>query len=164
VEFLLDDQGRFAFIEMNPRIQVEHTVTEETTEVDLVRAQILIAGGATLEDLGLRQEDIRQRGVALQCRVTTENPANGFRPDAGRITAYRSPGGAGIRLDEGSAFVGAEVSPFFDPLLVKITARGPDLPSAAARARRAARGRRAARTGREHQPGLPRRAASPPRF
>jgi pyruvate carboxylase len=137
VEFLLDDQGRFAFIEMNPRIQVEHTVTEETTDVDLVRSQILIAGGATLADLGLRQEDIRQRGVALQCRVTTENPANGFRPDAGRITAYRSPGGAGIRLDEGSAFVGAEVSPFFDPLLVKITARGPDLRSAAARAGRA---------------------------
>ena len=137
VEFLLDEQGRFAFIEMNPRIQVEHTVTEETTDVDLVRSQILIAGGATLADLGLLQENIRQRGVALQCRVTTENPANGFRPDAGRITAYRSPGGAGIRLDEGSAFVGAEVSPFFDPLLVKITARGPDLRSAAARAGRA---------------------------
>jgi pyruvate carboxylase len=137
VEFLLDGGGRFAFIEMNPRIQVEHTVTEETTDVDLVRSQILIAGGATLEDLGLSQERIRQRGVALQCRVTTENPANGFRPDAGRITAYRSPGGAGIRLDEGSAFVGAEVSPFFDPLLVKVTARGPDLRSAAARAGRA---------------------------
>jgi pyruvate carboxylase len=137
VEFLLDERGRFAFIEMNPRIQVEHTVTEETTDVDLVRSQILIAGGATLADLGLSQEGIRQRGVALQCRVTTENPANGFRPDAGRITAYRSPGGAGIRLDEGSAFVGAEVSPYFDPLLVKITARGPDLRSAAARARRA---------------------------
>ncbi len=137
VEFLLDPSGRFAFIEMNPRIQVEHTVTEETTDVDLVRAQILIAGGATLEDLGLSQAGIRQRGVALQCRVTTENPANGFRPDAGRITAYRSPGGAGIRLDEGSAFVGAEVSPYFDPLLVKVTARGPDLRSAAARAGRA---------------------------
>ncbi len=137
VEFLLDRDGRFAFIEMNPRIQVEHTVTEETTEVDLVRSQILIAGGATLGDLGLEQGAIRQRGFALQCRVTTENPANGFRPDAGRITAYRSPGGAGIRLDEGSAFVGAEVSPFFDPLLVKVTARGPDLRSAAARAARA---------------------------
>ena len=137
VEFLLDADGAFAFIEMNPRIQVEHTVTEETTDVDLVRSQILIAGGATLVELGLSQAEIRQRGVALQCRVTTENPANGFRPDAGRITAYRSPGGAGIRLDEGSAFVGAEVSPFFDPLLVKITARGPDLRSAAARARRA---------------------------
>jgi pyruvate carboxylase len=137
VEFLLDGSGRFAFIEMNPRIQVEHTVTEETTEVDLVRSQILIAGGATLAQMGLTQDAIRQRGVALQCRVTTENPANGFRPDAGRITAYRSPGGAGIRLDEGSAFVGAEVSPYFDPLLVKVTARGPDLRSAAARAARA---------------------------
>jgi pyruvate carboxylase len=137
VEFLLGPDGRFAFIEMNPRIQVEHTVTEETTDVDLVRSQILIAGGATLADLGLRQDGIRQRGAALQCRVTTENPANGFRPDAGRITAYRSPGGAGIRLDEGSAYVGAEVSPFFDPLLVKITARGVDLRSAASRAGRA---------------------------
>jgi pyruvate carboxylase len=137
VEFLVDGEGRFAFIELNPRIQVEHTVTEETTEVDLVRAQILIAGGATLAELGLEQDQIRQRGVALQCRVTTENPGKGFRPDAGRITAYRSPGGAGIRLDEGSAFVGAEVSPYFDPLLVKLTARGPTRRIAAARARRA---------------------------
>ena len=137
VEFLVDGDGRFAFIEINPRIQVEHTVTEETTDVDLVRSQILIAGGATLAELGLEQDQIRQRGVALQCRVTTENPGKGFRPDAGRITAYRSPGGAGIRLDEGSAFVGAEVSPFFDPLLVKMTARGPTLRIAAARARRA---------------------------
>ncbi len=137
VEFLVGADGRFAFIELNPRIQVEHTVTEETTEVDLVRAQILIAGGATLAELGLEQSDIRQRGVALQCRVTTENPGNDFRPDAGRITAYRPPGGAGIRLDEGSAFVGAEVSPVFDPLLVKLTARGPTLQIAAARARRA---------------------------
>ena len=137
VEFLVGPDGEFAFIEINPRIQVEHTVTEETTEVDLVRAQILIAGGATLGELGLAQEEIRQRGFALQCRVTTENPGKGFRPDSGRITAYRSPGGAGIRLDEGSAFVGAEVSPYFDPLLVKVTARGPSLASAAARARRA---------------------------
>jgi pyruvate carboxylase len=138
VEFLLDPaSGRYAFIEMNPRIQVEHTVTEETTDIDLVRAQLRIAGGATLADLGITQDSIRQRGVALQCRVTTEDPANGFRPDAGRITAYRSPGGAGVRLDEGSAFVGAEVSPFFDPLLVKISARGRDLNSAVSRARRA---------------------------
>ncbi|MBB4661358.1 pyruvate carboxylase [Conexibacter arvalis] len=138
VEFLLDPaDGRYAFIEMNPRIQVEHTVTEETTDVDLVRAQLRVAGGATLADLRLSQETIRQRGVALQCRVTTEDPANGFRPDSGRITAYRSPGGAGVRLDEGSAFVGAEISPFFDPLLVKISARGRDLQSAVSRARRA---------------------------
>jgi pyruvate carboxylase len=137
VEFLLGADGRFAFIEINPRIQVEHTVTEETTDIDLVRAQILIASGASLEELGIAQEGIRQRGVAVQCRVTTENPGKRFRPDAGRITAYRSPGGAGIRLDEGSAFVGAEVSPYFDPLLVKVTACGQNLASAAARARRA---------------------------
>ena len=130
--------GRYAFIEINPRIQVEHTVTEETTDVDLVRAQILIAGGRDARRArASTQESIASARLALQCRVTTENPANGFRPDAGRITAYRSPGGAGIRLDEGSAFVGAEVSPYFDPLLVKITARGRDLQSAAARARRA---------------------------
>ena len=155
VEFLLDRDGRFAFIEMNPRIQVEHTVTEETTEVDLVRSQILIAGGATLGDLGLEQDAIRQRGFALQCRVTTENPANGFRPDAGRITAYRSPGGAGIRLDEGSAFVGAEVSPFFDPLLVKVTAPRPR--SAQRRGAGRQGGRRTARARRQHQPELPAR-------
>jgi pyruvate carboxylase len=137
VEFLLGPDGDFAFIEINPRIQVEHTVTEETTDIDLVRAQILIAAGETLSDIGIEQSSIRQRGFALQCRVTTEDPGKGFRPAAGRITAYRSPGGAGIRLDEGSAYVGAEVSPFFDPLLVKVTARGPTLQTAAARASRA---------------------------
>jgi pyruvate carboxylase len=138
VEFLVDtDLGRHVFIEVNPRIQVEHTVTEETTDVDLVRSQLLIADGATLADLGLRQDRLVQRGFALQCRVTTENPAEGFRPDTGRISAYRAPGGAGIRVDEGSAYVGAEVSPFFDALLLKITARGPDMASAVARARRA---------------------------
>ena len=159
VEFLVGPDGEFAFIEINPRIQVEHTVTEETTEVDLVRAQILIAGGATLGELGLEQDSIRQRGVALQCRVTTENPGKGFRPDAGRITAYRSPGGAGIRLDEGSAFVGAEVSPYFDPLLVKVTARGPTLRE---RGRaRAPRGRGVAGARRLDEPELPRGAAAP---
>jgi pyruvate carboxylase len=137
VEFLVGEGGDYAFIEMNPRIQVEHTVTEETTDVDLVHAQLRIAGGETLEDLGLAQENIRQRGVALQCRVTTEDPARGFRPDTGRISAYRSPGGAGIRLDGGNAFAGTEVTPYFDSLLVKLTARGTDLPSAARRARRA---------------------------
>ena len=162
VEFLLDPAtGRYAFIEMNPRIQVEHTVTEETTDIDLVRAQLQIAGGATLASLGVRQAEIRQRGFALQCRVTTEDPANGFRPDAGRITAYRSPGGAGVRLDEGSAFVGAEVSPFFDPLLVKISARGLDLQSAVVS--RAAGRRGAARARRQDQPGLPAGAAQRPR-
>ncbi|QIN77795.1 pyruvate carboxylase [Rubrobacter marinus] len=138
VEFLVGEDGEeYAFIEMNPRIQVEHTVTEETTDVDLVHAQLRIAGGETLADLGLSQEDVRQRGVALQCRVTTEDPADGFRPDTGRISAYRSPGGAGIRLDGGTTYSGAEVSPYFDSLLVKLTARGPDLPAAARRATRA---------------------------
>ena len=140
VEFLVEGGGsdaRYAFIEMNPRIQVEHTVTEETTDVDLVHAQLRIAGGETLSDLGLYQEGIQQRGVALQCRVTTEDPAQDFRPDTGRISVYRQPGGAGIRLDGGTAYAGAEVSPYFDSLLVKLTARGQDLPSAARRARRA---------------------------
>ena len=138
VEFLVErERGEHVFIEMNPRIQVEHTVTEETTDVDLVRSQLLIAGGATLEDLGLRQETLRQRGVALQCRITTEDPAADFRPDTGRISAYRAPGGAGIRLDEGTAYVGAEISPYYDPLLLKVTARGENLRTAIARARRA---------------------------
>ena len=137
VEFLIGENGEYAFIEMNPRIQVEHTVTEETIDVDLVHAQLRIAGGETLEELGIRQEGVRQRGVALQCRITTENPAQGFRPDTGRITAYRSPGGAGVRIDDGNAYAGTEVTPYFDSLLVKLTTRGADLPSAARRARRA---------------------------
>jgi pyruvate carboxylase len=138
VEFLVDPvSGTHVFIEMNPRIQVEHTVTEETTDVDLVRSQLLIAGGATLADLGLRQDAVHQRGVALQCRITTEDPADGFRPDSGTISAYRAPGGAGVRIDEGSAYVGAEVTPFFDPLLLKVTTRGHDMATAVARARRA---------------------------
>ncbi|MGY1823965.1 pyruvate carboxylase [Geodermatophilus sp. SYSU D00079] len=136
VEFLLDAQGRHVFIEMNPRIQVEHTVTEEVTDVDLVQAQLRIASGETLADLGLSQDTIVLRGAALQCRITTEDPANGFRPDTGRITAYRSPGGAGIRLD-GGASLGAEVEAHFDSLLVKLTCRGRDFDVAVARARRA---------------------------
>nr|WP_204332071.1 pyruvate carboxylase [Geodermatophilus sabuli] len=136
VEFLLDAQGRHVFIEMNPRIQVEHTVTEEVTDVDLVQSQLRIAAGETLADLGLAQESITLRGAALQCRITTEDPANGFRPDTGRITAYRSPGGAGIRLD-GGASLGAEVEAHFDSLLVKLTCRGADFGIAVARARRA---------------------------
>ena len=138
VEFLVDgERGEYVFIEMNPRIQVEHTVTEETTDVDLVRSQLLIAAGARLKDLGLRQDTVRQRGFALQCRITTENPAEGFRPDTGRISAYRAPGGAGIRLDEGSVYVGAEVSPYYDSLLLKVTARAHDFATAIARAHRA---------------------------
>ncbi|MGY1691921.1 pyruvate carboxylase [Geodermatophilus sp. SYSU D01105] len=136
VEFLLDREGRHVFIEMNPRIQVEHTVTEEVTDVDLVQSQLRIAAGETLADLGLAQETIVLRGAALQCRITTEDPANGFRPDTGRITAYRSPGGAGIRLDGGSS-LGAEVGAHFDSMLVKLTCRGRDFGIAVARARRA---------------------------
>ena len=136
VEFLLDERGEHVFIEMNPRIQVEHTVTEEITDVDLVSSQLRIASGETLESLGLSQDAVIPHGAALQCRITTEDPANGFRPDTGRITAYRSPGGAGIRLD-GGTHVGAEVSAHFDSMLVKLTCRGRDFPTAVRRARRA---------------------------
>ncbi|HEU4568203.1 MAG TPA: pyruvate carboxylase, partial [Marmoricola sp.] len=137
VEFLLAPDGSYVFIEMNPRIQVEHTVTEEVTDVDLVQSQMRIAAGETLADLGLRQEDIRVNGAALQCRITTEDPANGFRPDTGRITTYRSPGGAGVRLDGGTTYTGAEVSAHFDSMLAKLTCRGRTFELAVARARRA---------------------------
>ncbi|MFD4366507.1 pyruvate carboxylase [Rhodococcus sp. NPDC058521] len=136
VEFLLDARGNHVFIEMNPRIQVEHTVTEEVTDVDLVQSQLRIASGETLADLGLSQDKITLRGAALQCRITTEDPTNGFRPDTGRITAYRTPGGAGIRLD-GGATLGAEVGAYFDSMLVKLTCRGRDFETAVGRARRA---------------------------
>lgn len=136
VEFLLDERGRHVFIEMNPRIQVEHTVTEEITDVDLVSAQLRIAAGETLAELGLTQDAVRPHGAALQCRITTEDPANGFRPDTGRISTYRSPGGAGIRLD-GGAHLGAEIGAHFDSMLVKLTCRGRDFQTAVARARRA---------------------------
>src|SRR3954468_1596836 len=136
VEFLLDERGNYVFIEMNPRIQVEHTVTEEITDVDLVARQMRIADGETLEDLGLSQDSLQVHGAAMQCRITTEDPANGFRPDIGRITGYRSPGGAGIRLDGGS-HLGAEISAHFDSMLVKLTCRGRDFSAAIARARRA---------------------------
>ena len=137
VEFLLDERGHFVFIEMNPRIQVEHTVTEEITDVDLVASQMRIADGESLEQLGLRQDGLTApRGFALQCRITTEDPTNGFRPDTGRITSYRTPGGAGIRLD-GATHLGAEIGAHFDSLLVKLTCRGRDFATAVARARRA---------------------------
>ncbi|AEV76339.1 pyruvate carboxylase [Mycolicibacterium rhodesiae NBB3] len=136
VEFLLDERGHYVFIEMNPRIQVEHTVTEEITDVDLVASQLRIADGETLEDLGLSQDTLQIRGAAMQCRITTEDPANGFRPDTGRITSYRSPGGAGIRLD-GATHLGAEIGAHFDSLLVKLTCRGRDYAAAVARSRRA---------------------------
>jgi pyruvate carboxylase len=137
VEFLVDAAGNHVFLEMNPRIQVEHTVTEEVTDVDLVQAQLRIAAGATLADLGLAQDGIALRGTAVQCRITTEDPANGFRPDTGMISAYRSPGGAGIRLDGGTTHAGTTVSAHFDSLLVKLTCRGRDFDTAVTRARRA---------------------------
>jgi len=137
VEFLLDQSGRHVFIEMNPRVQVEHTVTEEVTGVDIVQAQFLIASGSTLRELGIAQESVTVTGAALQCRITTEDPAKEFRPDSGRISGYRSAGGAGIRLDGGTVAVGAEVLPYFDSLLVKVTARGRTWAEAVARERRA---------------------------
>ncbi|GAA4134614.1 pyruvate carboxylase [Actinomadura keratinilytica] len=137
VEFLVDASGRHVFIEMNPRIQVEHTVTEEVTGIDLVQSQLRIAGGETLEDLGIAQQNVTVSGYAVQCRITTEDPANDFRPDTGRISAYRSPGGAGVRLDTGTAHAGAVVTPHFDSLLVKLTCRGRTLEEAVRRARRA---------------------------
>ncbi|MGJ6125252.1 pyruvate carboxylase [Mycolicibacterium sp. Y3] len=136
VEFLLDERGHHVFIECNPRIQVEHTVTEEITDVDLVSSQLRIAAGETLAQLGLAQDTLTIRGAAMQCRITTEDPANGFRPDTGRITGYRSPGGAGIRLDGGTN-LGAEIGAHFDSMLVKLTCRGRDFGVAAARAKRA---------------------------
>jgi len=141
VEFLLDTVGERAgqhvFIEMNPRIQVEHTVTEEVTDVDLVQSQMRIAAGETLADLGLSQDSVAVHGAALQTRITTEDPNQGFRPDTGRITTYRSPGGAGVRLDGGTVATGAQISPHFDSMLAKMTCRGRDFPAAVARARRA---------------------------
>ncbi|MEU5882778.1 pyruvate carboxylase [Spirillospora sp. NPDC047279] len=137
VEFLLDDAGRHVFIEMNPRIQVEHTVTEEVTGIDLVQSQLRIGGGESLADLGIAQEDVTVSGFAVQCRITTEDPANGFRPDTGKISAYRSPGGAGVRLDTGTTHAGAVVTPHFDSLLVKLTCRGRTFEDAVRRARRA---------------------------
>ncbi|MET8509420.1 pyruvate carboxylase [Streptomyces sp. NPDC004787] len=137
VEFLLDREGNHVFIEMNPRIQVEHTVTEEVTDIDLVQSQLRLAAGETLADLGLTQDSVVLRGAALQCRITTEDPANGFRPDTGMISAYRSPGGSGIRLDGGTTHAGTEVSAHFDSMLVKLTCRGRDFRAAVGRARRA---------------------------
>ena len=141
VEFLLDTAGERAgqhvFIEMNPRIQVEHTVTEEVTDVDLVAAQMRIASGETLAEIGLTQDQIVLHGAALQCRVTTEDPADGFRPDLGRITTYRSPGGGGVRIDGGTINPGDAISPHFDSMLAKVTCRARDFKGAVNRARRA---------------------------
>ncbi|WP_084103760.1 pyruvate carboxylase [Demequina sp. NBRC 110056] len=141
VEFLLATEGERAgqhvFIEMNPRIQVEHTVTEEVTDIDIVSAQMRIASGETLEDIGIVQEEIRTKGFAVQTRITTEDPTNGFLPDTGRILAYRSPGGAGIRLDGATGMAGHTVTGHFDSMLVKLTCRGHDFETAVRRSARA---------------------------
>lgn len=125
-EFLVDqDEKHFYFIEVNPRVQVEHTVTELITDIDIVKSQILIAEGYSLEDpvIGIgRQEEITHHGMAIQCRITTEDPQNQFMPDTGKIIAYRSGGGPGIRLDAGTAYTGAVITPYYDSLLVKVTA------------------------------------------
>ncbi|QRW17105.1 carbamoyl-phosphate synthase [Rhizoctonia solani] len=123
-EFLVDSQNRHYFIEINPRIQVEHTITEEITGLDIVSAQIQIAAGATLAQLGLTQEAITKRGFAIQCRITTEDPATGFQPDTGKIEVYRSAGGNGVRLDASSGFAGAQITPHYDSLLVKCSVSG----------------------------------------
>jgi pyruvate carboxylase len=140
VEFLLDaDSGDFYFIEVNPRIQVEHTVTEVVTGVDIVKAQLLIASGRPLTDPELAfgsQEGIRAHGYAMQCRVTTEDPTNKFIPDYGRLSHYRSASGFGIRLDAGTAFGGGVITPFYDSLLVKVTAHGLRFTDAARRMER----------------------------
>jgi pyruvate carboxylase len=143
VEFLYDvDSKKWYFIEVNPRIQVEHTVTEMVTGIDLVRSQILIAQGHNLQEAPLalpKQECIPLNGAALQCRVTTEDPAKNFAPDYGKISTYRSPAGFGIRLDGGTAYAGATLTPFYDSLLVKTTAWGASLPEACQRMDRALR-------------------------
>ncbi|KAL2183851.1 pyruvate carboxylase [Thermothelomyces heterothallicus CBS 203.75] len=123
-EFLVDSQNRYYFIEVNPRIQVEHTITEEITGIDIVAAQIQIAAGATLEQLGLTQDRITTRGFAIQTRITTEDPAKNFQPDTGKIEVYRSAGGNGIRLDGGNGFAGAVITPHYDSMLVKVIASG----------------------------------------
>ncbi|KAL8283201.1 hypothetical protein RQP46_005979 [Phenoliferia psychrophenolica] len=122
-EFLVDTKGYY-FIEINPRIQVEHTITEAITGIDIVAAQIQIAAGASLPALGLTQDTISKRGYAIQCRITTEDPAQGFQPDTGKIEVYKSAGGNGVRLDASSGFAGAQITPHYDSLLVKCTVHG----------------------------------------
>ena len=140
VEFLVDHDGNHYFIEMNPRIQVEHTVTEMTTGVDIVQSQILIAEGHSLDSdiINIKsQDDIKPRGYSIQCRLTTEDPINGFAPDTGIITKYTSAGGYGIRLDAGNAFVNSEISPYYDSLLVKVTSWARSFDDATNKAKRA---------------------------
>jgi pyruvate carboxylase len=140
VEFLVDKQENIYFIEVNPRIQVEHTITEEVTGIDIVRTQILVAMGYKLSDNGIyinHQDEIPLNGYAIQCRITTEDPANNFRPDFGTIIAYRNAAGFGIRLDEGSSYPGVKISPYFDSMIVKVSARGRTLRGAVQRLKRA---------------------------
>lgn len=137
VEFLLDGDGQFYFIEVNARLQVEHTVTEEVTGVDLVQSQIRVAEGRSLPDMGLSQDNIKLNGYSIQCRMTTEDPAKNFQPDTGRIEVFRSGEGMGIRLDGASAFAGAIISPYYDSLLVKVIASAWDHQSASAKMLRA---------------------------
>ena len=142
VEFLVDKQENIYFIEVNPRIQVEHTITEMITGIDIVRSQIQIARGCLLSDPEIRihtQDDVECRGYSIQCRITTEDPENGFQPDYGTLIAYRSAAGFGIRLDVGAAYTGASVSPFFDSMLVKVTSWGRTMGGAIARNHRALR-------------------------
>ena len=136
VEFLVDPDENIFFIEVNPRIQVEHTITEEITGIDIVRSQIHIADGKPLSDPAIfirSQEDVKINGFAIQCRITTENPKDNFKPDYGTIIAYRNAAGMGIRLDEGSSYPGVRVSPFFDSMLVKVSAWGRTLTGASER-------------------------------
>lgn len=140
VEFLVDEDQSIYFIEVNPRIQVEHTVTEVVTGIDIVKSQIFIAGGYKLEDEQIKiynQDAIKVNGFAVQCRITTEDPKNDFKPDYGTITTYRSGSGFGIRLDAGSVYQGVTVSPFFDSMLTKITANSRTLDGACRKMRRA---------------------------
>lgn len=143
VEFLIDSEsGEWFFIEMNPRIQVEHTVTEEITNIDIVRTQILIAEGHEIHSPEINiphQQQIKRNGVAVQCRITTEDPENNFTPDTGRILTYRSASGHGIRLDGGLGAAGATVTPYYDSMLVKLTTHAPDFTIALQRVRRALR-------------------------
>jgi pyruvate carboxylase len=142
VEFLVDSSGSVYFIEVNPRIQVEHTVTEMITGVDLVKTQIHIAEGHSLHDdvIALpQQEDVQIHGFAVQCRITTEDPENDFMPDYGTVLAYRSAEGFGIRLDEGSVYNGVKISPFFDSLLVKVTAHSTTVVDTVSKLKRALR-------------------------
>ncbi|CAL1284612.1 unnamed protein product [Larinioides sclopetarius] len=139
VEFLLDEKGDHYFIEVNARLQVEHTVSEEITGIDLVQSQIKLCEGYSLPELGMQQDHIHMKGCAIQCRVTTEDPAKNFQPDTGRIEVFRSGEGFGIRLDGASAFAGALISPYYDSLLVKVIAHAKDLTATSSKMNRALR-------------------------